>query len=75
MQIGRVQASHVASLISPFFDLTIDRTEKLSVGDIIEFHNARCVITYLRGEKILLVKEHSMFAYEGLCMSVRRIQI
>jgi hypothetical protein len=65
LRIGHVQASSVANAV-PVFTLNVEQSEKLNVGERIEFDGKRCIIYFLSGEKMNLVNEKTIFSYQSV---------
>jgi hypothetical protein len=51
-RIGHVQQFRLDPVLMGQFALRIDQSKKLSVGEVIEFHDSHCVIIAADGEKL-----------------------
>jgi hypothetical protein len=48
------------------FSLRIDQAEKLDLAEVIEFHDAHCVIIGIEGEHSTVIEGRSVFAYDHI---------
>jgi hypothetical protein len=65
-RIGHVQLSRLDPVLMGQFALRIDQAEILQLAEVIEFHDAHCVIITLEGEHSTVSAGSSVFAYDRI---------
>ena len=65
-RIGHVQLFRLDQVLMGQFALRIDQAEKLSLAEVIEFHDTHCVIIVVEGEHSTVIEGRSVFTYDHI---------
>jgi hypothetical protein len=64
--IGHVSAFRIDPVLMGQFALRIDEARKLNIGEVIGFHDARCMVIVSEGETSTVVRGKDVFAYNHI---------